>query len=331
MLLRGIIRPVLAAMFPRKGPPPTPLTSSDFVGNEFCVLKAPVKDVAFGPGITLESLVAFVNDSSQVEITLQFSSTPSPGLTAHASLDLKLAFSVSRSVAGTSQVLDLNAKLANPDTAVVSKNLDLAWWLYVIGLFVVPTGVVPGAPIPGVAVIGIIDGIVAELAESSALSGAVGAVTGPSTSTAIPLPVTLESPTVELNDPGGSPMRTPLGATLATTFNAGDHDLYFGARFSKLPDPLAVDFVIPDSADAGGRLDGVGGMLPDGSSEWRLPIDDAIALVDAGHVLTVTVPPAPTVKVQVVPRDPPYLKTESDDFGENNLGNLPKRIPAIGP
>jgi Protein of unknown function (DUF3892) len=121
-------------------------------------------------------------------------------------------------------------------------------------------------------------------------------------------------------------MATPLGVPLATIFGAGGHDLYLGARFAKLPDPLAVEFVIPDSADPGGRLDGVGGMLPDGS-EWRLPVDDAIALVDAGHKLTVTVPPAPTVLVTVSrpPNKVPYLRTERDDFGVNNLGNLPTR------
>jgi Protein of unknown function (DUF3892) len=337
MLLRGIIRPVLAATFP-KGSPPMPLPASDFVGSEFCVLKGPVKDVAFGDGITLESLVAFVNDSSQVEITFQFSAEPketqgSSAVTGHASLDLKLAFSLSRTVTQTSQALDLKLKLANPDTAVVSKKVDVAWWVYLIGLLVAPGGGVPVTPIPGVAIAGILDGIVFELQESGKLKDALNSFLLPSQTIPVPLPVTLVAPMVELNDPGGSPMQTPLGASLATTFNAGDHDLYLGARFSNFPDPLAVEFVIPDSADPGSRLDGIGGMLSDGS-EWRLPIDDAIALIDAGRVLTVTVPPAPTVKVQVVPPldsrqgKIPYLRTETDDFGENNLGNLPKRIPS---
>lgn len=327
MLLLGIIRKVLAKTFARIGTPPTPLTPADFARGEYCVLKSPVSGVAFGGGITLESLVSFVNGSSEVEIVMQFSADQAPGVTGHASLDLKLAFSVSRSVTATSQVLKLDARLANPATAVVSKSIDVAWWWYVIGL------VNPVMPIVGAGLIGILDGIVLELEMSNRLFASLGSFSA-SLDKSIPLPVTLTAPNVELFDFNAPPMPTALGSVLANTFNAGAHDLYIGARFAKLPDPLSVEFVLPDSTDEGGRLDGIGGTLPDGS-EWRLPIDDAIALIDAGHKLTVTIKPAPTVLVRVVPPlgsrqgKIPYLRTETDDFGINNLGNLPVHVPAV--
>ena len=351
-LLRGIIRVVLATMFGRAGPPPTPLTPADFVGNEFCVLKSEVRGLTFGKGATLESLFAFVNNSSQLEITLQISKEDPPGVTAHAVLDLKLSFSVRRSLAGASQTLELITTFDNPNTAITSKQVDVAWWWYVIGALnpITPpltVGAGVGAGGVGAAAVGLVDGVIVEDIFSDKLNEALASFSGPSTATAVPLPVTIERPGVELNDPGAPPMATPLGAALAMANIVGGHDLYLGAGFSSLLPPkptdaeraqdpyagaLKVEFVIPDSTDdPGRRLDGIGGMLADGS-EWRLPIDDAIALVDAGRLLTVEVPPAPETKVitAVGPGGAPYLRTESDDFGVNNLGNLPKKIPAVG-
>jgi hypothetical protein len=183
-------------------------------------------------------------------------------------------------------------------------------------------------------VVEIVDKTILEDMASDMLNGALTGGFDTPPGSPVPLPVTFESPTVELiptpDDvaPTPPPMATPLGGALAPIM--GGYDLYLGARFSKLIQPTAADpnpplfvsFVISDSADQGGRLDGIGGVLKDGT-EWRLPIDQAIALVDAGRELIVKNPPAPEVRVTVHRGEVPYLQTGRDDFGENNLGNLP--------
>jgi hypothetical protein len=366
--LRGIIRGMVATMFARVAPkaevyvgpgpnpssPPTPLTAADFVGNEFCNLKSPVTN-SLDQGVTLETLFAFVNNSSELEIGLEISKKDDPlppGVYAHANLDLRFSFSLKRGVAGASQTLELTTAFDNPTTAITGKRVDLDWWWYVLALSQLPvvTALTATPVVGGTTGLGAIPlaaggialffGVLAPDKISEIVNERLKSIANlPSTSIAFPLPVTIERPGVELNDPGAPPMATPLGLAMSSV--AGGHDLYVGAGFSELlpPEPtpaqlaqdpyagaLKVEFVIPDSDDPGGRLDGIGGMLTP-SSEWRLPIDDAIALVDAGRLLTVEVPPAPVTEVitAVGLGGVPYLRTKSDDFGANNLGNLPTR------
>jgi len=121
-------------------------------------------------------------------------------------------------------------------------------------------------------------------------------------------------------------MPTPTGAFLFTAFQAACHDLSITAEIGPLPQRLTVDFQIADSSDPGYRLDGVGGKLDDGE-EWALLIDDAIALVDAGYELYAG-RATDSARVLVAPPrgvgDARYLKTKTDDYGPNNLSNLPR-------
>jgi hypothetical protein len=328
MLLRGVIRPLLIDMFGLK--------TGDFLADEYCILRRPVTDATLsrstGQEGTLEALAAFVNGSSEVQILLGFSADVVPGVTAHATLDLRLTFTVSRQIAGASQVLQITTTLANPRTAVTSKRVDFAWWIYVLAALL--PGLVGAAAL---LVVAVLDGIVSELIESERLADAIKLLSVPPSANPLSLPVTLFDASVELNDPSAPPMPTPSGPMLSLIFGAAAHDLYVGARFRRLPGapssrevvPLSVTFQIPDSADPGARLDGIGGPLTS-RTEWVLSVDEAVALVDAGHRMEVNIPRADPVAVitAVSASGVPYLRTVADDFGTNNLGNLPKRIPA---
>jgi len=317
-LLRGMIRPALVSKFKL-----TTGFSGDFYPGEHCILRRAVSGVPVGDGRTgtLNDLSAFVDGQSRVRIFLSFSTDLSPGITLHASLDLQIGFSATREVSGANQVLRITPRLLNPKTALTSKRVDVAWWIYVIGIATLN--------LLGLVIVGVIDGIVLELVAGGQLNESISKMGLDPSESAVPLPISLTNPKVTLNDPGASPMPTALGGPLFLLVGAAAHDLHIGAGAATLPEPLMVTFQIPDSADPGARLDGIGGPLA-GTTEWALPIDDAIALVDAGHNLLVPIPVDQPVRVIKALRDGvPYLRTETDDLGINNLGNLPKRIPAI--
>ncbi|RLU01171.1 DUF3892 domain-containing protein [Ketobacter sp.] len=329
--LRGLIRPVLIGVFnPQRSA--GGLASSHFVAAEFCALVTPVANVVL-PGNrmgTLNSLEAFVDAGSHLRVLLSFDTEVVAGVTLHASLDLQFSFTVQRIVSSTSQALSVTPALANPQTAVLSTSVDLAWYYYLVGALV--------GELLGLIAAAIVDGIVLELMAKNMMNSAVKGFSGiPGVTAAAAFPVVLTQPRVNLNDgPGTPPQATPRGSLpVLLLLGAGGHDLRVSTGFANLPNPLNVSFQIPDGPDPGKRIDGIGGPLPDQAGEpagreWALPIDDAIALVEAGHVLQVVVPNAEPARI-IVARDKavPYLRTVADNSAENNLSNLPMRIPAI--
>lgn len=321
LLLRGTIRPALVSTFG--------LMASDFDPGEFCVVSREVSNALLPGGRTgsIQSLAAFVDESSRLRVLMEFSTEVLPGATLHAQLDLHFGFSVERKTKGANQILEVSTRLLNPDTAVVSKRVDLSAAIYVAaGLLL---------DLFGLILVAIVDGIILELVVGGQLQTAMEQLQLDPKGEPVPVPVALQSADVTLHSDNAPPMPTALGPYFWLIFGAGSHDLHIGTNYAALPDPLPVTFQVPDSIDPKLRIDGIGGPLPDGS-EWVLLIDDAIALVDAGHLLEVTVstaPPAPVIAV--VPKNAdgsdgvPYLRTKGDDFGANNLGNLPYRIPAL--
>jgi hypothetical protein len=242
---------------------------------------------------------------------------PLLGVTLNATLDLWVGFSVTRDVENAHQVLRITPTIINPQTVVTSKSVDIAWWVYLA--FVVIAGLV------GALIVVIVDGIVAEIIAGNQLQSAMKNMALDPTNSLADMPVTLSNPTLTLNQPGAPPMPTPMGDVLYRLLGIAAHDLRIGASFEQLPDPLIVTCQIPDSADPGARLDGLGGELPTGG-RWRLMLDDAITLVEAGRTLLVRSPEGNQVQVVVSQTSAgvPYLCTQADDLGINNLSNLPR-------
>ena len=303
-LLQDIIQPVLSETFG--------LSRDDFDSQEWSILRRPVEkiDLIDGRKGKLEYLGALVDGEEHLRIRAKLILAGEiPGQDVIADLDMKLRLTAEKAVDERGQVVSIKTELANPETAVASRT-TLAWYYWVFA-----------SPFLAGPANGIFDLIARPLVKQ-----AVAGIDSPSQEHPLPLAGVLRKVTSSLRSDYAPAMPTPTGAFLFTAFQAACHDLSITAEIGPLPQRLTVDFQIADSSDPGYRLDGVGGKLDDGE-EWALLIDDAIALVDAGYELYAG-RATDSARVLVAPPrgvgDARYLKTKTDDYGPNNLSNLPR-------
>lgn len=93
-----------------------------------------------------------------------------------------------------------------------------------------------------------------------------------------------------------------------------------------MPDLVRVSCHVPDNADADRRIQGIGGVNPNGSN-WYLPIDNAIqAIRDRKWDFYVEVGGRRVAVIveQHAQSKRFYLTTEGDGFPPNNLLRLPR-------
>lgn len=85
-----------------------------------------------------------------------------------------------------------------------------------------------------------------------------------------------------------------------------------------------IDCSTKDGPDPDYRLDGFGGLNPNGT-RWYLAIDDLIRWIDAGHTFWAMVNGRRTEVITAVhPRTQRrYVTTLADSYPPNNLLNLP--------
>ena len=284
---------------------------------------------------TLTSLLVFVDNIEQVRIVFGINAVRYGGaITATATIDLHLGFSATVRGAGTGQEVVVTPSILNPETAVTEKNAAVAPWVYLVagGL-----GAVIGGSLGfvlGVIVVGILDATVAESSLRDQLGQKVQQGNPGGTANPLPADVILTSTGVSLFQADAAALTDPPWPMLGIR----DHDLVLRFSHTLLPRNLAVICQVPDASDPGSRIDGIG--VVDASTTattptWRLPIDTAIQMIQAGtHTFVArnvfrSVPDAPIV---VVSGDPPYLRTVREGprrpaDPSNNLGNLPRCLP----
>ncbi|RWP37429.1 hypothetical protein [Mesorhizobium sp.] len=311
-LLRVLVRSNLAPMIG--------LNDGDFNPAEYCQLAGPAQNLKFntkdGTSYTgnINSLVAVVDGASHVLITMEIQIDVMPGVILEADLVFVLAFSVVREVQEANQVLKITQTLLNQDSVLASHTVHIAWWVYVL------TGLTGGQI--GLIALAALDAIFADIIAGNLLRKGLGNFQFDPNTPEVNAPVTLINPTVSLNDPGAPPMPTPFGPLWYNFLGAAAHDLHIGADFEPLPDPLVVSCQVPDVP--GKRMKGIGGTLADGRP-WRLTLDSAVSLVEAGRNLQVQGQGGATVPAVVgkTAAGLPYLHIENEDRGMGNLSNLP--------
>lgn len=288
---------------------------------------------------TLTSLLVLVDNSERVRLLFGIRAPRYAGaVTAVASIDLHLGFSAAVRGAGAGQEVVITPSILNPATAVTSKRADVAPWVYLLagGL-----GGIIGGPLGvalGLIVTGILDGTVLEVVASGTLAKKISESTPGSTANPLPADVQLASTGVSLFQADAAALTDqpwPL-------FDIRDHDLVLRFSHTLLPSALAVICQVRDAIDPDARIDGIGvveASTTETTPRWRLPIDTAIQMIQAGtHTFVARAPsanpPVPDAPIVVVTGGPvaaalrpPHLRTLAEQpplatDARNNLGNL---------
>jgi hypothetical protein len=319
VLIAGIVRGALISSLPG-------LTAGDFAAGVPCFLArervitpAPTPSDPSPVPFTLKSLVAGVDEANLVHIRGSIEQTRlGGGVTATASFDIAISILATTTVVAGVPTLTIVPTIVR--STVTRSAIFIAWWVYVLG------GLTGGLIIVGLlAAIQLFGGGLV----AGTVSAELGKISAPGTS-GLGLPggtrLTVSSTSINQSDAVAPTLTVQIpGGPFTFPMPFRDHDLVIALSRTALPSRLRVDCIVPDSADARRRLDAVGGLLLPSGGRWGLTIDEAIAAIQAQRLtLVVGFPPNEAV-VEVVdePGQIPYLRTQPDATGANNLLALP--------
>ena len=294
-LLRGLILPALLAGLPG-------VAADDFSAGLPLLLRYPVDLQGADPPTRLRSVLAYVDEAQTIRIGVAVT-IYHPLFEADATGEVSITFAAATTVRDGLPVLRITPTIAA--TASVGR-IQIAWW---------------AAMLLGIGGVWIIVGpILNHIFQDQVRNGLEESLAQPSDPIDAPLPGGVEFTVSDVNLwQESAEFVSPLFLPVMRA-----HDLIVTLDAVALPQTLDISCVTPDAADPGGRLDAVGGVLPNGS-RWGLPIDDAIAAAQAGTTFVSVAPDGSRAEVRVVEQEgrPPFLQTVPDASTANNLLNLP--------
>jgi hypothetical protein len=293
-LLRGLILPALLAGL-------SGVSEDDFSGGPLPVLRYPVDLEDVEAPTRCNSIAIWVDEAETVRIGLRLTINH-PLFDADATGVASITFAAATAVREGLPVLRITPTVT---ATVTVEQVRIAWWV---------------AALLGIAGLWIILGpILDNIFQGRVRDKLQQQLAQPADPIDTPLPGGVEFTVSDV-----SLMQESAESVIQFPVVVRTHDLVITLSALALPQTLDISCVAPDTADPGGRLDAVGGILPNGS-QWGLSIDDAIAAAQAGTTFVSVAPDGSRAAVQVVEPEgrPPFLQTVPDPSTANNLLNLP--------